>query len=75
MLGPVTGIIFDMDGTLTMPGALDFQAMYTRTGNFYDYFLHFFLMGWAALSVLRIDFAAPLIVIYSSKHHHYHYHH
>lgn len=26
----VAGIIFDMDGTLTEPGAIDFEAMYTR---------------------------------------------
>ena len=29
--GNVTGIIFDMDGTLTEPGAIDFTAMYRRT--------------------------------------------
>ncbi len=29
---PVEGIIFDMDGTLTMPGAIDFSAMYKRCG-------------------------------------------
>ena len=28
----VLGVIFDMDGTLTHPGAIDFKAMYTRTG-------------------------------------------
>lgn len=30
--GNVAGIIFDMDGTLTEAGAIDFNAMYTRTG-------------------------------------------
>lgn len=28
----VVGIIFDMDGTLTEPGAIDFEAMYSRNG-------------------------------------------
>lgn len=28
----VIGIIFDMDGTLTEPGAIDFEAMYSRNG-------------------------------------------
>ncbi len=28
----VSGVIFDMDGTLTEAGAIDFGAMYTRTG-------------------------------------------
>jgi pyridoxine kinase len=32
MKGPVVGIIFDMDGTLTEPGAIDFNAMYARLG-------------------------------------------
>lgn len=32
MSGPVAGVIFDMDGTLTEPGAIDFQAMYDRIG-------------------------------------------
>jgi pyridoxine kinase len=27
-----TGVIFDMDGTLTAPGAIDFDAMYRRIG-------------------------------------------
>ena len=31
-LSSVTGVIFDMDGTLTEPGAIDFAAMYTRNG-------------------------------------------
>lgn len=30
--GAVTGVVFDMDGTLTSPGAIDFAAMYTRIG-------------------------------------------
>jgi phosphoglycolate phosphatase-like HAD superfamily hydrolase len=30
--GPVVGVIFDMDGTLTEPGAIDFDAMYERIG-------------------------------------------
>jgi pyridoxine kinase len=30
--GGICGIIFDMDGTLTLPGAIDFSAMYRRTG-------------------------------------------
>lgn len=30
--GPVVGVIFDMDGTLTEPGAIDFKAMYDRNG-------------------------------------------
>ena len=30
--GKVQGVIFDMDGTLTEPGAIDFLAMYTRIG-------------------------------------------
>jgi pyridoxine kinase len=30
--GPVVGVIFDMDGTLTEPGAIDFDAMYSRIG-------------------------------------------
>jgi phosphoglycolate phosphatase-like HAD superfamily hydrolase len=30
--GAITGIIFDMDGTLTEPGAIDFSAMYRRCG-------------------------------------------
>jgi beta-phosphoglucomutase-like phosphatase (HAD superfamily) len=29
---PTIGIIFDMDGTLTEPGAIDFSEMYRRTG-------------------------------------------
>jgi HAD superfamily hydrolase (TIGR01549 family) len=29
---PVRGVIFDMDGTLTEPGAIDFKAMYDRIG-------------------------------------------
>ena len=29
---PVEGVIFDMDGTLTMPGAINFNAMYERCG-------------------------------------------
>ncbi len=28
----IRGIIFDMDGTLTEPHAIDFKAMYTRNG-------------------------------------------
>jgi hypothetical protein len=32
VLGPVVGVIFDMDGTLTEPGAIDFKAIYTRIG-------------------------------------------
>ena len=28
----VLGVIFDMDGTLTLPGAIDFKAMYRRIG-------------------------------------------
>ena len=28
--GPVAGIIFDLDGTLTKPGAIDFKALYSR---------------------------------------------
>lgn len=28
--GPVVGVIFDMDGTLTMPGAIDFKSLYAR---------------------------------------------
>ena len=28
----VKGVIFDMDGTLTEPGAIDFKEMYARTG-------------------------------------------
>ena len=28
----VNGVIFDMDGTLTMPGAINFKAMYERIG-------------------------------------------
>jgi HAD superfamily hydrolase (TIGR01549 family) len=28
----ISGIILDMDGTLTQPGAIDFSAMYTRNG-------------------------------------------
>ena len=32
MRGPVEGVIFDMDGTLTEAGAIDFQAMYDRIG-------------------------------------------
>jgi hypothetical protein len=30
--GPVAGVIFDMDGTLTMPGAIDFKTLYSRLG-------------------------------------------
>lgn len=30
--GPICGIIFDMDGTLTEGGAINFAAMYERTG-------------------------------------------
>eukprot|EP01041_Mallomonas_annulata_P007549 gene7549-15468_t len=30
--GPLTGVIFDMDGTLTEAGAIDFEALYRRTG-------------------------------------------
>ena len=30
--GELKGVIFDMDGTLTEDGAIDFQAMYTRIG-------------------------------------------
>ena len=30
--GRVQGVIFDMDGTLTEPGGIDFAAMYTRSG-------------------------------------------
>lgn len=30
--GCLSGIIFDMDGTLTEPGAIDFKAMYDRIG-------------------------------------------
>lgn len=30
--GNVVGVIFDMDGTLTEPGAINFQAMYDRIG-------------------------------------------
>lgn len=29
---PVVGVIFDMDGTLTEPGAINFDAMYQRIG-------------------------------------------
>ena len=29
---PTIGVIFDMDGTLTEPGAIDFSEMYRRTG-------------------------------------------
>jgi hypothetical protein len=29
---PVVGVIFDMDGTLTEPGAINFAAMYERIG-------------------------------------------
>ena len=32
MKGHVVGVIFDMDGTLTEPGAIDFAAMYRRCG-------------------------------------------
>jgi phosphoglycolate phosphatase-like HAD superfamily hydrolase len=32
VFAPVNGIIFDMDGTLTHPGAIDFGAMYRRAG-------------------------------------------
>ena len=28
--GPVTGVIFDLDGTLTKPGAIDFKQLYAR---------------------------------------------
>ena len=28
--GPVAGIIFDLDGTLTKPGAIDFKTLYSR---------------------------------------------
>ena len=31
-VGPVSGVIFDMDGTLTLPGAINFENMYTRNG-------------------------------------------
>lgn len=30
--GPIVGVIFDMDGTLTEPGAIDFKKMYERLG-------------------------------------------
>lgn len=30
--GSISGVIFDMDGTLTEPGAIDFDAMYERAG-------------------------------------------
>jgi len=30
--GPVSGVIFDMDGTLTLPGAINFDNMYKRNG-------------------------------------------
>ena len=30
--GHVSGVLFDMDGTLTMPGAIDFSKMYSRNG-------------------------------------------
>lgn len=30
--GRLSGVIFDMDGTLTAPGAIDFDAMYDRIG-------------------------------------------
>lgn len=29
---PIAGVIFDMDGTLTLPGHIDFNAMYARIG-------------------------------------------
>lgn len=32
-LGPVLGVIFDMDGTLSEPGAISYDLMYSRTGN------------------------------------------
>jgi pyridoxine kinase len=28
--GPIAGIIFDLDGTLTLPGAIDFASLYAR---------------------------------------------
>ena len=28
--GKVAGIIFDMDGTMTYPGAINFKRMYSR---------------------------------------------
>lgn len=30
--GHVSGVVFDMDGTLTEPGAIDFSKMYSRNG-------------------------------------------
>jgi hypothetical protein len=29
----VTGVIFDMDGTLSEPGAINYDLMYSRTGK------------------------------------------
>ena len=31
-MGRILGVIFDMDGTLTLPGAIDFAAMRSRVG-------------------------------------------
>lgn len=47
--GRVRGVIFDMDGTLTEPGAIDFKAMYSRCGMVSK--------GSDILSQIAVDFA------------------